>query len=162
MVVTYEQIEVWSYNFCHCVRHEQGNRLLGKFFLYWSFFIAFKGEIHEENWSRTIISTWRKQVPITYVSLSLLLQNKDFPTRLEQANKMMSRFLLLGPPFTKKETFKTFTEFFQQLCKYAPNIFNALCCKFSLVQLCPVFAIGWILPSWSFYRMIFDESSWTL
>ena len=24
-VVTCKQIEVWSYNFCHCARHEQGN-----------------------------------------------------------------------------------------------------------------------------------------
>jgi len=48
-IVTYEQIELQSYNFCHSARHEQGNRLLGKFFLYSSFFIAFKGKIHEEK-----------------------------------------------------------------------------------------------------------------
>ena len=32
-----------------CSLYEQGNRLLGKFFLYSSFFIAFKGKIHEEK-----------------------------------------------------------------------------------------------------------------
>ena len=49
MVVTYKQIEVQIYNFCHCICHEQGNELLGKFFLYLSFFTAFKGEMHEEK-----------------------------------------------------------------------------------------------------------------
>ena len=34
--------------------------------------------------------------------MDLLQRNKDFPTPLEQANKMMSRFLLLGDSFTKK------------------------------------------------------------
>ena len=53
---------------------------------------------------------------------------------------MMSRFLLLRPSFTKKETFKKFTEFFLTIRKYAPNVFNALYCKFKLVRLCPVFA----------------------
>ena len=48
-VVTYTPIEVRSYNFHHCTHHEQGNGLLGKFFLYSSFFTAFKGEIHEEK-----------------------------------------------------------------------------------------------------------------
>jgi len=48
-VVTYKQIEVWSYNFHHCTRHEQGIELLGKFFLYLSIFTAFKDEIHEEK-----------------------------------------------------------------------------------------------------------------
>ena len=48
-VVTYKPIEVRSYNFRHCTHHEQGNGLLGKFFLYSSFFTAFKGEIHEEK-----------------------------------------------------------------------------------------------------------------
>jgi len=47
-VKTCEQIEVWSYNFCHCACHEQGNRLLHKIFLY-SFFAALKGKIHEEK-----------------------------------------------------------------------------------------------------------------
>jgi len=94
----------------------------------------------KKNQSHMIVSTWRKQVPITYISLGLLQWNKDFQTPLEQANKMMSRFLLLSPSFTKKEMFKKFTEFFQQLCKYAPNILNALCCKFRLGQLYPVFA----------------------
>ena len=42
-------IEVRSYNFCHCTYHEQGNGLLGKFFLYSSFFTAYKGEIREEK-----------------------------------------------------------------------------------------------------------------
>jgi len=99
-----------------------------------------KVKFMKKNWSCTIISTWRKQVPITYVSLGLLKQNKHFWTPLEQANKMMSRFLLLHCSFTKKETFKKFTEVFSTMCKYAPTVFNALYCKFKLVRLCPVFA----------------------
>jgi len=49
MVVTYKQIEVRSYNFHHCAHHEQGNLLLGKSFLYSSFFAAFKDEIYKEK-----------------------------------------------------------------------------------------------------------------
>ena len=49
MVATCKQIEVQSFNFRHCTRHEQGNRLLGKFFSYSSFFTTFKGKIHEEK-----------------------------------------------------------------------------------------------------------------
>ena len=48
-VVNYQKIEVRSYNFYHHVRHEQGNQLLGKFFLYSPFFTAYKGEICEEK-----------------------------------------------------------------------------------------------------------------
>ena len=48
-VVTFKQIEVQSYNFHHCTHHEQGNRLLGNFSLYSSFFTAFKDEIHGEK-----------------------------------------------------------------------------------------------------------------
>ena len=68
--VTYQQIEVQSYTFHHCVCHEQGNQLLGKGFLYLPFFTAYKGEICEEK--------WRKQMLITYVSLGLLQQNLNF------------------------------------------------------------------------------------
>ena len=49
MVITYQRIEVQSYNFHHRVRHEQGNQLLGKIFLYSTFFTAYNGEIHEEK-----------------------------------------------------------------------------------------------------------------
>ena len=49
MVVNYQRIEVRSYNFHHRVRHEQGNQLLGKFFLCLPFFTAYKGKIHEEK-----------------------------------------------------------------------------------------------------------------
>ena len=48
-VVTYQQIEVQSYNFHHCVRHEQGNQLLGKIILYLPFFTVYKGTIREEK-----------------------------------------------------------------------------------------------------------------
>ena len=48
-VVTYQWIEVQSYTFHQCVRHEQENELLGKFFLYSPFFNACKGEIREEK-----------------------------------------------------------------------------------------------------------------
>ena len=44
-VVTYQRIEIQSYNFHHRVRHEQGNRLLGKFFFYSLFFTAYKDKI---------------------------------------------------------------------------------------------------------------------
>ena len=45
IVVTYEQIELRSYDFCHCARHEQRNELLGKFFSYSSFFTEFNSKI---------------------------------------------------------------------------------------------------------------------
>ena len=48
-VVTYQRIDVRSYNFRHHVRREQRNQLLGKFFLYSPFFTAYKGEIREEK-----------------------------------------------------------------------------------------------------------------
>ena len=47
--VTYLRIKVQSYNFHHRVRYEQGNQLLGKFFLYSPFFTVYKGKIHEEK-----------------------------------------------------------------------------------------------------------------
>jgi len=48
-VEAYKPIEVQSNNFHHCTHHEQGNGLLGKFFLYLSFFTACKSEIHEQK-----------------------------------------------------------------------------------------------------------------
>jgi len=56
--------------------------------------------------------------------LGLLQRNKDFQTPLEQANKMVSRFLLFCPSFTK-ETSKKFTDFFPKICKYAPMLYTA-------------------------------------
>ena len=53
---------------------------------------------------------------------------------------MIYRILLLVLSFTKKETLKIFTEFFQQYASISPNVFNALYCKFRLVRLCPFFA----------------------
>ena len=53
---------------------------------------------------------------------------------------MISRILLLALSFTKKETLKIFTEFFQQYASISPIVFNALFCKFRLVRLCPFFA----------------------
>jgi len=43
--VPYQQIKVQSYNFYHHAYHEQGDQLLGKFFLYSFIF----GKILEEN-----------------------------------------------------------------------------------------------------------------
>jgi len=111
---------------------------------YWIiFFFIHPSSLHlkmkfmKKNLLRRIMLTWRKQVPITYESLGLVQRNKDFRTSLEQANKMMSRFLLFRTSFTKKETFKIYRTFQQ----YAnSNVFNALYCKFMLVRLCPVFA----------------------
>jgi len=73
-----------------------------------------KAKFIKKNWSHTLVSTWPKQAPIIYESFGLLLRNKHFQTPLEQANKLMSRFLLLRPSFTKKEMFKKFVELFQQ------------------------------------------------
>jgi len=42
----------------------------------------YKDEICEENRSRKIVSTRRKQTAITHVSFSPLQQNKDFQTSL--------------------------------------------------------------------------------
>ena len=83
MMVTYEQKDVLYYNLHHRVRHEKGNQLLGKFFCISPFFTAKKGKINEEKSIRKIVSTCRKQTPITGVSLGLLQQNKDFHTPLE-------------------------------------------------------------------------------
>ena len=49
MFVTYQRIEVRSYNFRHLVRHEQGNQLLGRCFPYSPFFTAYKDGICEEK-----------------------------------------------------------------------------------------------------------------
>jgi len=52
-VVTYKQIEVGSYNSCHCAHHKQGNQLLHCIsfsFIYPSFlYFNFEGEPHEEK-----------------------------------------------------------------------------------------------------------------
>ena len=77
---------------------------------------------------------------IKSISLSLLQRNKDFPTPLEQTNKMISMVLLLVPSFTKKEAFKKFMDFFQQYASISPIVFNALYCKFRLALSCRVFA----------------------
>ena len=61
---------------------------------------------------------WCKQVPITYKSLGLLQRNKDFRTPLEQTSKDI--ILLLCPSFAKEETFKKFTELFQQNANMHP------------------------------------------
>ena len=97
---------------------------------YWiSFSITHPSSLHlkvkfmKKNWSRTIISTWCKQMPIPKIFLGLLNRNKYFPTVLEQANKVMSRFVLLAPSFTKKEVLKNLWNF-STICKYAPNVFK--------------------------------------
>ena len=43
-----------------------------------------KAKFMKKNRSRTIVSTWRKQAPITYESLDLLQRNKDFQTPLSR------------------------------------------------------------------------------
>ena len=72
MIVTYQRIEVQSYNIHRRVRHEQVNQLLGTFFLYSPSSLHTKAKFVKNIWSRTIASTWRKQMFITYVSLGLL------------------------------------------------------------------------------------------
>ena len=79
-----------------------------------------KAKFMKKNWLCTIVLTWHKQVPITHESLSLLQRNKEYQTLLEQANEMMSRFLLSRPSFTKKETLKKSTEFLQQYANMHP------------------------------------------
>jgi len=49
-----------------------------------------------------------KQMPITYIFLGLLPQNKRFFTPLKQVNKMASGLSLLVLSFNKKEVFKIF------------------------------------------------------
>ena len=102
MVVTYQQIEVWSYNFHHRVCHEQGNQLLDNVSLTHPSSLHTKAKFVKKNRSRMIASTQCKQTLTTSVSLGLLQRNKDFPSPIEQANKMISRVLLLVPSFTKK------------------------------------------------------------
>ena len=57
---------------------------------------------------------------ITYVSVGLLQRNKDFPIPHEEANKMISRFLLLVSSFTKKEAFNKFMDFFNNMQNFHP------------------------------------------
>ena len=50
IVVTYKkQNGVWSRTLYHPIFHEQGNRLLGKFFLLLPFFTTYEGEICQER-----------------------------------------------------------------------------------------------------------------
>ena len=79
-----------------------------------------KVKFMKKNRLSMIASTRRKQMLIMYVSSGLLQRNKDSPTPLEQANKMISRFLLLVPSFTKKEGLKKFTEFFNNMQVFHP------------------------------------------
>ena len=99
-----------------------------------------KTKFTRKNLSRTIVLTGCKQTPITSVSLGLLQRNKYFQTPLEQANKEMSRFLLLAHSFTEKTAFKNFTEFFSIYSKFSPIAFNAVQWKFRLARLCLFFA----------------------
>ena len=62
-----------------------------------------KAKFMKKNRLRMIVSMGCKQVPITYESLGLQQRNKNFRTPVEQANKMMLRFLLLRSSFTEKE-----------------------------------------------------------
>jgi len=122
MVVTYKWIEVQSYNFCHCTRHEQENGSLGKFFLYSSFFTAIKNKIHEEKSIAYDCFDVDKCPDLTYPATKRTFLNSwrwcpDF-----------YYYTLL------QETFKKFTEFFSAIHKYVPNVFIALYCKFRLVQ----------------------------
>jgi len=89
----------------------------------------------KKNRSHMIVLTWHKQASITYISLQ---RNKDFWISLEQANKMMSRFLLLCP-FSLRNVQKIYGIVFNntQICT---NVFNALSCKVRLAWLCAVFA----------------------
>jgi len=59
-------------------------------------------QIHEEKLITYNHFDVTQKMPIICLSLDLLQRNKDFSTPLEQANKMMPRFLLLGDSFTKK------------------------------------------------------------
>ena len=77
---------------------------------------------------------------ITSVSLGLLHRNKDFPTSLEQANKMISRVLLLVPSFTKKKAFKNLWIFKNNTQVFHPMYSMLYNSKFRLAELCRVFA----------------------
>lgn len=65
-----------------------------------NYWVAYKGNIHEENWLHTIVLTWCKQMLI-----GILQQSKDFPAPFEQANRMTSWFLLLVLSFAKEAEF---------------------------------------------------------
>ena len=75
------------------------------------------------------------------MSLSLLQRNKDFPTTLEQANKVISRFLLLVSSFTKKEGLKKFTEFFNNTQVFHPMYSMLYTVNLGLCDYVPVLQI---------------------
>ena len=83
------------------------------------FFTAYKGKIREEK-SIAYIASMFKQTLTICVYLNLLQRNKDFPIPHDETNKMISRFLLLVPSFTKKEAFKIFMEFFNNTQIFHP------------------------------------------
>ena len=77
---------------------------------------------------------------ITYVSSGLLQRNNDFPTPLEQANKMISRFILLVPSFTKKEGFKNLRNFFNNTQAFHPMYSMLHTVNLGLCDYVPFFA----------------------
>ena len=81
-----------------------------------------KMKFMEKNWSHMIVLTWRKQVPITYISLGLLQRNNYFQTPLEQVNKMISRFLLLLPSFTHSKIYGFFSTLHKYSMFYTTNL----------------------------------------
>ena len=81
-------------------------------------------------------------MPITYLLTYPWVycnETKISFTALAQANKMISRFLLLDPSFTMKQAFKKIRNFFSIYTSISPIVFNALYYKLRLVSLCPVF-----------------------
>ena len=77
----------------------------------------------------------------TFQILRSTATKQRFSNPFEEANKMISKVLLLVPSFTKKEVFKNLWNFFYDMqMAISPIVFSALYCKFKLVRLCWVLA----------------------
>jgi len=97
-----------------------------------------KTKFMKKNQLRTIVSTWCKQVPITYELFGLLQRNMIFEFLLSRRIRWCPGFCYHA--LLSLRNVQKIYGIFSTIRTYAPNVFNALYCKFKLVQLCPVFA----------------------
>jgi len=86
-------------NLYQCICHEMRNGLLGNLFPV-LLFITIKSKSMKEDQSRATILMSRELMGITYNFFGALRLNKDFPTPLAQANKLIPRIYPLASFFT--------------------------------------------------------------
>ena len=112
---------IMQYRIATCIivfTMNRGVHYWGKFFILLPFFTAYRDEISEENRSCTIVSTWRKQMLITYVSFSLLHRNKAFLNSSGVGKWDDIQVCIIDPFLHKEQSFLKIYDFFFQLRKY--------------------------------------------